>query len=123
VRLNHWNDGDTMNKTPEQPKQDWTRFDAMTPEERHAAALSDPDAQPITAENEHRLKRTPQVRVIRSALRLSQEQFAKQFQIPLETLREWEEGRKEPDVATRAYLRVIARDPSAVVRALEPANA
>jgi putative transcriptional regulator len=52
-----------MKKTP--VKHDWTRFDAMTEAERHAAALSDPDAQPITPENIRRMKRTPQVRVIR----------------------------------------------------------
>ena len=43
----------------------------MTEEKRHAAALRDPDAQPITPENEQRMQRTPQVRVIRRALRLS----------------------------------------------------
>jgi putative transcriptional regulator len=102
-------------------KHDWARFDAMTSEERHAAALHDPDAQPMTAEREKRMRRTAQVFVIRRALKLSQEDFAEKFQIPLGTLRDWEQGRKEPDAAARAYLKVIARNPTAVADALQPA--
>ena len=67
------------------------------------------------------MRRTPQVIVIRRALRLSQEEFAEKFQIPLGTLRDWEQGRKEPDAAARAYLKVIARNPAAVADALQPA--
>jgi putative transcriptional regulator len=100
-------------------KQDWMRFDTMTEAERHAAALSDPDAQPITPENVRRMKRAPQVRVIRRALGLSQEDFAARFHIPLGTLRDWEQSRKEPDAAARAYLTVIARNPKAVSDALQ----
>ena len=109
---------DTTKKTP--AKHDWKRFDAMTEEQRHAAASSDPDAQPITPDNEKRMKRTPQVTVIRRALGLSQEGFAARFHIPLGTLRDWEQNRKEPDAAARAYLVVIARNPKAVSEALEP---
>jgi DNA-binding transcriptional regulator YiaG len=54
-----------------------------------------------------RIKPTPRVKVIRRALGLSQEEFAARFQFPLGTLRDWEQGRKEPDTAARAYLRVI----------------
>ena len=102
-------------------KHDWSRADAMTEEEIHAAALADPDAQPLTPEREARMKRTPQVKVIRRALDLSQEEFAQRFRIPLGTLRDWEQGRKEPDAAARAYLVVIARNPAAVSEALHPA--
>jgi putative transcriptional regulator len=110
------NDVNIMSKTP--AKHDWSRLDAMSDEERHAAALSDPDAQPLTPEDFKRMKRTPQVRVIRRALGLSQEEFASRFHIPLGTLRDWEQGRKEPDTAARAYLRVIGHNPAAVTEAL-----
>src|ERR1700722_14885240 len=90
----------------------------MTDDEIHAAALADPDAQPLTSDRVRKMQRTPQVRVIRRALQLSQEEFATRFQIPLGTLRDWEQGRKEPDAAARAYLRVIAREPDAVRKAL-----
>ena len=85
----------------------------MSDEERRAAALSDPDAQPLTPEDFSRMKRTPQVSIIRRALGLSQEEFAARFQIPLGTLRDWEQGRKDPDAAARAYLKVIGRNPGA----------
>lgn len=103
------------------PKFDWTRADAMTEEEVHAAALSDPDAQPLTEEDLKHMKRTPRVAIIRRMLKLSQEEFSERFRIPLGTLRDWEQGRKEPDAAARAYLIVIGRNPEAVRKALMPA--
>jgi putative transcriptional regulator len=102
-------------------KHDWRRFDAMTDAEHHAAAMKDPDAQPLRPEDMKRMRRTPQVKIIRRALGLSQEEFAAKFHIPLGTLRDWEQSRKEPDAAARAYLVVIARNPSAVHDALHPA--
>ena len=110
-----------MKKTaPKKTKHDWTRFDAMTDAQHHAAAVNDPDAQPVRPEDLKRMKRTPQVKVIRRALGLSQEEFATRFHIPLGTLRDWEQRRKEPDAAARAYLVVIARNPAAVGEALRP---
>jgi putative transcriptional regulator len=109
-----------MSKMPQTTKYDWSRLDAMSDEERHAAALSDPDAQPLTPEDFKRMKRTPQAKTMRRALGLSQEEFAARFHIPLGTLRDWEQGRKEPDTAARAYLRVIGHNPDAVIEALRP---
>ncbi len=113
-------DANTMKTTPKDLPHDWSRFDAMTEAERHAAALADPDAQPLTPERMAAMTRTPQVRVIRRALALSQEEFAARFHIPLGTLRDWEQGRKDPDAAARAYLTVIGRNPGAVSEALHP---
>jgi len=92
----------------------------MTDEEVYAAALSDPDAQPRTEEDFARMKHTPRAKIIRRALRLTQEEFASCFRIPLGTLRDWEQGRSEPDQTAQAYLKVIATDPEAVQRALQP---
>jgi len=108
---------DTTKKMP--PKHDWNLFDSMSEKQRHAAALNDPDAQPVTPDNEKRMKRTPQVKIVRRALGLSQEDFSMRFHIPLGTLRDWEQHRKEPDAAARAYLVVIARNPEAVSDALQ----
>jgi putative transcriptional regulator len=91
----------------------------MTEEEINAAALSDPDNPPLTPERQSRLKRVPQVKVMRRALRLTQEEFSARYRIPLGTLRDWEQGKSEPDQAARAYLMVIAREPETVRRALE----
>lgn len=90
----------------------------MTEAERYAAALSDPDAQPLTPEDFKRMKRTSQAKIIRRALGLSQEDFSARYHIPLETLLDWEEGRVEPDRAARAYLKAIAREPEIVREAL-----
>lgn len=100
------------------PKIDWSALDAMSEEERHAAAIADPDARPMTDEEWAAAPRVPQVSVIRRALRLSQRDFAAHYRIPVGTLRDWEQGRKEPDAAARAYLHVIASEPEVVRRAL-----
>ena len=92
----------------------------MTEEQRHQAALSDPDARPLTDDDFRRMKRTPRAKIIRRALGLSQEDFAARYRIPIGTLRDWEQGRVEPDQAARAYLTVIARAPEAVRKASRP---
>jgi putative transcriptional regulator len=92
----------------------------MTSEAIEAAARADRDAQPLTAADLKRMKRTPQAKVIRRALALTQEEFAVRYHIPLGTLRDWEQGRAEPDQPTQAYLKVIAREPERVERVLNP---
>jgi putative transcriptional regulator len=99
-------------------RHDWSRADAKTDEQILAAALADPAAQPLTPERLARMKQTPRLKIIRRALGLTQEEFAARYQIPLGTLRDWEQGAKQPDQAARAYLRAIAGDPVGVERAL-----
>jgi putative transcriptional regulator len=108
-------DGSTK---PFEDKTDWARLRAMTDEEVTAAALSDPDAQPLTPEQLRNARRVPRTKTLRRALRLSQEEFAARYHIPIGTLRDWEQGRCEPDQPARAYLAVIAHDPEGVKRAL-----
>jgi putative transcriptional regulator len=103
----------------EEPFPDPGPLPHLTEEEINAAALTDPDNPPRTPERQKRLKRVPQVKVMRRALHLTQEEFAARFRIPLGTLRDWEQGKTEPDQAARAYLTVIARNPKAVVEALD----
>jgi putative transcriptional regulator len=86
---------------------DWSRIDA---EEVHGAA--EPASLPAKAE------RAPRVKTLRRALGLTQEEFAVRYRIPLGTLRDWEQGRTEPDQPARAYINVIASDPDWVSRAL-----
>jgi putative transcriptional regulator len=61
------------------------------------------------------------VRGIRADLGLSQEAFAKRFGFSLAAVRDWEQQRRTPEQAARVLLLVIARDPSAVDRALATA--
>jgi putative transcriptional regulator len=109
-----------MSKTADRgkPAEDWDRFDSMSAAARRAAALADPDAKPLAPEDFKRMRRTPQIKIIRCVLGLSQKEFSARFHIPVGTLREWEQGRKEPDTAALAYLEVIGRNPSAVAEAL-----
>jgi putative transcriptional regulator len=96
-------------KTPMRP---------MTEAEIAAAADADPDARPMTPEEMAKARRVPRVRTLRRALGLTQEEFAARYHIPLGTLRDWEQGRTEPDQPARVYLKVIASNPEEVSRAL-----
>jgi putative transcriptional regulator len=106
---------------PLRDRTDWGRLRRMTDEEVEAAARSDPDNPPRTKAELAKMRRVPGVKTLRRALGLTQEEFAQRFHIPLGTLRDWEQGRSEPDQPARAYLRVIARDPKGVQKALQPA--
>jgi putative transcriptional regulator len=127
VRLaEHSNDGSIMRKAAKakidgaKAKIDWSAVDAMAGEQRHAAAMADPEARPLTEEHiaMGRARLVPRVRTLRRALKLSQEKFAARYHIPVGTLRDWEQGRKEPDAAAKAYLHVIASEPELVRKAL-----
>ncbi len=91
----------------------------MTEAEIEAAAAADPAAVPMTAEELRTARRVPRTKTLRRALNLTQQEFAARYHIPLGTLRDWEQGRTQPDQPARAYLTVIARDPEGVQRALE----
>jgi len=118
------NDGAAVRIMPDGTTQplakstDWERLRAMTDEEVTAAALADPDAQPLTEAQLVSMKRVPRAKTLRRALGLTQEEFATRYHIPVGTLRDWEQGRSEPDQPARAYLAVIAGDPEGVCRTL-----
>ena len=108
-------DGTTQ---PLEDRTDWQRLRAMTDAEVHAAALADPDTQPLAAAQLAGMKRTPRAKIIRRALGLTQAEFAPRYHIALGTLRDWEQGAAEPDQTARAYLRAIAGNAEAVLEAL-----
>jgi putative transcriptional regulator len=111
---------------PIQTDTDWDAVAALTDEQIHAAALADPDAQPIPLGTEEELAklglhRVVNVKKLRERLGLTQETFAATYRIPIGTLRDWEQRRKLPDAPARAYLTVIARNPEAVASLLTKA--
>lgn len=55
---------------------------------------------------------------IRKKIGLTQADFAARFGFSLQTLRQWEQGVRQPEGPARAYLTVIARNPKAVIKAL-----
>ena len=58
------------------------------------------------------------VKAVRRRLGLTQAQFARRYNLTLARVRDWEQGRSEPDGAVRAYLKVIACAPKTVEKAL-----
>ena len=82
--------------------------------------INDTDNTPLSDDDLSRMKKTPQAKIIRRALKLSQEEFAAIYHISIGTLRDWEQNRSEPDMAAKAYLKVIAREPEITRKALEP---
>lgn len=125
VRVRSLPDGSVVQVLPDgsarplESRTNWARLEAMTEEEIEANALSDPDNPPITPEELARMRVFPHPKRIREKLKLTQEQFAERFEIPLGTLRDWEQGASYPDQAARTLLRVIEQDPEGVARALE----
>jgi putative transcriptional regulator len=94
---------------------DWGAIDAQTDEDIARNVASDPDAAPILTEGE---TAAAIARTVRKRLGLSQGEFAARFHVPVGTLRDWEQGRRQPDAPALAYLRVIAREPEMVAKAL-----
>jgi len=105
---------------------DWDAVNALTDEQITAAALADPDAQPLPVGSDEEmarmgLHRIVNVKKLRERLGMTQEAFAETYRIPVGTLRDWEQCRKNPDAPARAYLTVIARNPEAVAELLRQA--
>jgi putative transcriptional regulator len=57
----------------------------------------------------------------RKALGLSQDEFADAFGVSASTLRKWEQGQRSPTGAAKTLLKIIEREPKAVIRALKAA--
>lgn len=61
---------------------------------------------------------TVDVKAVRRRLGLTQAEFARRYSLTLARVRDWEQGRSEPDSAASAYLKVIERAPKVVEKAL-----
>ena len=59
------------------------------------------------------------VRALRESLGMTQEQFARRYNLDVAALRNWEQERRSPDGAALSYLRVIAAYPEEAARAQE----
>ena len=63
----------------------------------------------------------PAVRDLRRRAQLTQQQFAEKLGVPVETIRNWEQGKRAPRGPARALLAVIAHAPETVFAALAKA--
>ena len=79
---------------------------------------------PLAPEMEAGMTETPGVRDLRRRARLTQVEFAARLGVPVETIRNWEQGKRAPRGPARALLAVIAHSPETVFAALstEPAT-
>ncbi|MEZ4532615.1 MAG: hypothetical protein R2855_16600 [Thermomicrobiales bacterium] len=126
VRVRLYEDGTVIDLSTGEPyvspiPMDWNRFNALTDEEIEAAALSDPDNPPMTDEELSQMRRVVDAVRVRKALGMTQVQFSETFEIPLGTLRDWEQKRSflsARNQAAASYLRVIEQNPEAVIAAL-----
>lgn len=104
-----------VQKRPKASQTDWDYLDIMSDEEAQQNALNDSDSQPLS-ENSRPIVN---VKLIRAKLNMTQEEFAKTFQLSLATIRDWEQKRSHPDQAAKTLLKVIDRNPKAVENALK----
>ena len=61
------------------------------------------------------------VRAIREAQGLTRQEFAERYGLQARAIQEWEQGRRKPELAVRAYMLVIKNQPAAVRKALAAA--
>jgi putative transcriptional regulator len=66
-----------------------------------------------------RVHKPDDIQKARKRLGLSQDQFADAFGVSASTLRKWEQGQRSPTGAAKTLLKIIEREPRAVVRALK----
>jgi putative transcriptional regulator len=59
-----------------------------------------------------------EIKAIRASVKMSQTVFARSFQLSLDTIKGWEQGKRKPDAAAANYLRMIQADPEHVQRTL-----
>lgn len=58
------------------------------------------------------------IKALRKRVGKTQGQFSKEFKLPVGTLRDWEQRRREPDTGSKVYLSMIEADPEGVKRIL-----
>ena len=93
---------------------DWAAFEALTDDDIAAAVAGDPDAAPVLNQVGSKSRRITPSRFLRHRLAMSQQAFAKVFEIPLGTLQAWERHKLQPTEVELAYLRAIAHNPGGV---------
>jgi len=79
-------------------------------------------AMPVAREQIETRASEPEVRDLRRRAQLTQIEFAARLGVPVETIRNWEQGKRSPRGPARALLAVIAHAPDTVFAALAPAE-
>lgn len=58
------------------------------------------------------------VKALRARAKMSQAKFARAYHLPLGTVKDWEQGRRQPDAPARALLAIIDRAPEETMKIL-----
>ena len=89
-----------------------------------APGMPEPEIAPVAAASNETAP-LPAVRDLRRRAQLTQLEFAARLGVPVETIRNWEQGKRAPRGPARALLAVIAHSPETVFAALatEPSPA
>jgi putative transcriptional regulator len=94
------------------PRTDWSRVDATT-EEEIAAQIAEDEVEAMRDAAAY-------ARRVRRRVGLSQVAFARRIGVPVDTVRNWEQGKRAPQGPARALLRIIDRAPELALSALDP---
>lgn len=92
-------------------RADLAKLDATTEQDitRHAQE-DDRDAQMDAAKYARR---------VRKRLGLTQKEFSQRIHVPVDTIRNWEQGKREPAGPAKALLKIFAQNPELALAALE----
>jgi len=83
-----------------------------------AAGLEDAIAFAEGNESRGRVAKPVDIKAVRNRLGKTQGQFSEEFKLPVGTVRDWEQHRREPDTGSRVYLSMIEADPEGVKKIL-----
>ncbi len=94
------------------------RFDELLESVNEGVAIAQGKAKPARV---HYFFTPEEIKDIRKSLKMTQEAFAASFCFSTSNVKQWETGARNPDASARALLRVIAKNPKAVLEALHSA--
>lgn len=83
-----------------------------------AAGIEDAIAFAGGDETRARIIKPVDVKALRKRIGKTQGQFSEEFKLPVGTVRDWEQHRREPETASKVYLSMIEADPEGVKRIL-----
>ena len=96
---------------------DWNQVHA-TPEEDIRRHMIEDGEDPDAAIDWSKARTVVGAATVRQKLKLSQTEFATLINVPVASVRNWEQGRARPDAAAQSLLLVLWREPEAAMRAL-----
>jgi len=98
------------------------RIVEILPDGSERALASDPQSIATAAHNAARAQEASYARNVRGQTGLTQAAFAARIGVPVETVRNWEQGKRSPRGPARALLKVIEQAPDAAFAVLSKAR-